>query len=251
MPRIGGIYFAEGDWSQARAYYARSLQVREPGIHSWWTILPLIKLGELAACEGKWSEAEQLLDEAMLLARENQDGISLHEVHDVLIERDLLQGRPEEALARHQRLMDDPQQRQKLTYPLPQLTNLYLSLGDVDRADELVQAAIEYWGEQGTNQNLWLWIALRGRVLAAWGKWAEAETAFLEAVARALRTRNVLHEAQALQWHGEMLAAHGETERARARLQEARAIYSRVGAAPYIAQIDEALPALDASRSRT
>ena len=51
-------------------------------------------------------------------------------------------------------------------------------------------------------------------------------------------------EAQVLQWHGEMLAAHGEVDRARHRLREARAIYARVGAAPYLAQTDEALKQL-------
>jgi hypothetical protein len=78
-------------------------------------------------------------------------------------------------------------------------------------------------------------------VLAARRRWAESEATFLDALTRVRRTRYVFYEAQALQWHGEMLAAHGEVDRARERLQEARAIYARVGAAPYLVQTDEAL----------
>jgi hypothetical protein len=47
-----------------------------------------------------------------------------------------------------------------------------------------------------------------------------------------------------MQWHGEMLAAQGEVDRVRQRLEGTRQIYARVGAAPYVAQTDEALERL-------
>ena len=44
-----------------------------------------------------------------------------------------------------------------------------------------------------------------------------------------------------MQWHGEMLAAQGEVDRARQCLRESHDMYQRLGAAPYLAQTDDAL----------
>jgi tetratricopeptide (TPR) repeat protein len=198
--------------------------------------------------EGKWAEAEELLDETLAVARINQDGQWLRLAHGLLIECALLQGQRDQALAFHDGLMDDPDQRDKLVMPSPALAMLFLALGDVDRADGLIERGIEYWierlGRERSDPALWDLIAVQGQVLAARGQWAEADAAFHDALTGARSTRYVLSEAQALQWHGEMLAARGDVNRARQRLQQARGIYLRVGAAPYIRQTEEALARL-------
>jgi class 3 adenylate cyclase/tetratricopeptide (TPR) repeat protein len=242
---IGGTYFADGNWREARLWYERALQIEQAESRSWGVILPLAWFGELALREGKWAEAERLLDGALTLAGENQDGQWLYVVHDLLIERDLLRGQVEEAFARHQRLMADPDQAPKLTSrPSPALAMAHLAAGGVDTADELIENGIEFLGEDGADVYLWVWIALRARVLATRKRWAESEATFLDAIARVRRARNVFFEGEVLQWHGEVLAAQGEVDQARERLQEARVIYARVGAAPYLAQTDEALERL-------
>jgi tetratricopeptide (TPR) repeat protein/transcriptional regulator with XRE-family HTH domain len=245
LAHIGTTYLGEGDWQQARSWFEQALYRREPYKRSWSSISALVSFGRLAVYEGRWTEAERLLDEAMTMARANQDGQWVAVVHHLLSERDRLRGQPDEAFARHERLMADPEQAPKLTSgPSPALAMVYLAAGDVDRADELVESGIRLVGENGLDIAIWDWIALRASVLAARGRWAESEAAFLDALTRVRRTRYVFYEAQALQWHGEMLAAHGEVERAQERLLEARAIYARVGAAPYLAQTDEALKQL-------
>jgi tetratricopeptide (TPR) repeat protein len=242
---IGETYVGEGDWQQARASYEKAMQIRDPESHSWLAVFPLIWFGELAVSEGKWTEAERLLDDAMTLARANQDGQWLWRVHEQMIEQALLRGQVEEAFEFHQRLVADPDQAPKLTtFPSPALTKAYLAAGDVNKTDELIERGIQFLGEDALDAWVWVWIAMRARVLAARERWDESEDAFLDAITRARRTRIVLCEAQVLQWHGEMLAAHGEVDRARQRLQEARQIYARVGAAPYLAQTDAALERL-------
>jgi tetratricopeptide (TPR) repeat protein len=201
-------------------------------------------LGELTFREGRWAEAERLLDEAMALARENQDAQWLLGVHALLIEQNLLQGQVEAAFARHERLLDDPDQARKLIVPSPAIGMLFLALEDFDRADDVAARALAYWGREGSSFYTWIWIALEARVLAARERWPEAEAAFEDATARARRTRYVFYEAQALQWHGEMLAGKGEIGQAQERLHQARAIYVRLGAAPYLALTDDTLARL-------
>jgi class 3 adenylate cyclase/tetratricopeptide (TPR) repeat protein len=244
LAEIGDTHRLEGDWQQARAFYEEALHLRGPGSHSEVGILPVVRFAQLAVCEGKWSEAEPLLDEAMALARENQSRQWLDQVQDLLIERALLHGRPEEALAVHQGLMDDPEQSQKLAQPSPTLAMLFLALGDVDGAGALNERGFESSGADRSNPVVWAYIAVQARVLAARREWNESEAAFLDAIRLVRQLKAVFGEAQVLQWHGEMLAAHGEVDRARHRLREARAIYARVGAAPYLAQTDEALKQL-------
>jgi class 3 adenylate cyclase/tetratricopeptide (TPR) repeat protein len=242
---IGASYVGEGDWQQARASYEQAMQTRDVESHSWLAILPLIGFGGLAVHEGRWAEAEPVLDEAMTLARANQDGQWLWRVHEQLIERGLLRGQVEEAVELHQRLMGDPEQAPKLTtFPSPALAMASLAVEDVETVEELVESGIRFLGEDGLDAWLWVWIALRARVLAVRERWEESESTFLDAIARVRRTRNVFCEAQALQWHGEMLAAHGEVDRAQQRLREAREIYARVGAAPYLEQTEKALERL-------
>jgi class 3 adenylate cyclase/tetratricopeptide (TPR) repeat protein len=244
VTHVGDTYFASGDWRQARNHYERALQIREADSRSWSSGFPLVRLGELAFREGRWAEAEQLLDAAMILSLENQDAQWLSLIHDLLIERDVLRGRVEAALARHQRVLDDSEQAVKLRVPSPSLGMLALARGDFDQADNLVESALQFWGREGLSFYTWIWIALQARTLAARQRWEESEAAFQGAIARVRRTRYVFYEAQALQWHGEMLAARGEFEQARQRLQEAHEIYAHIGAAPYLAQTDAALEAL-------
>jgi tetratricopeptide (TPR) repeat protein len=247
MARVGTTYFGEGDWQEARSWFERALQTREPDSRSWSAVIPLVEFAQLSVPEGKWSEAERLLDDAMSLAQENQDGQFLWRVHELQIEQDLLRGQIGEALQFHHRLMADPDQAAKLTScPSPALAMVYLASGETSTANELVESGLESFEGGGMDFSLWVWIGLRARVLAALERWVEAEAAFLSAIARARRTQYVFSEAQALQWHGELLAAHGEAKRARQRLEEAREIYARVGAAPYLAQTDAALKGLTA-----
>jgi tetratricopeptide (TPR) repeat protein len=188
--RLGESYVTDGDWLQARHSYEQALQLREAKSHFWGAIVPLARFGELAFREGRWADAKQLLDEAMRLSQENQDWQWLWLVHDLLIERDLLRGQVEAAFARHTALMADPDQAAKLAvFPSPALAMAHLAAGDVDRADELVEGGIQFLGESGLDLYLWVWIALRARVLAARERWAESEAAFDDAIARTRRTR--------------------------------------------------------------
>jgi tetratricopeptide (TPR) repeat protein len=245
MTRIGETYFADGDWCGARTWYAQALQVQQAESRSWGAIFPLAHFGELALREWDWAEADRLLDAGMLLSRENQDPQWLWLLPGLLIERDLLRGQVDQAFARHVRLIADPDQAAKLTsHPSSALGMLFLAVGDIDHVDNLIEGAIQFWGQDGVSLYTWIWIALRAKVLAARKRWAKSEATFLDAIARVRRTRHLFSEAQALQWHGEILAAHGETERARQRLQEAREIYLGRGAAPNLSQTDEVLARL-------
>jgi class 3 adenylate cyclase/tetratricopeptide (TPR) repeat protein len=248
---IGFSHVLEGDWQAARTWYLRALKLQETGSSSYRRSFTVVWFGDLAVREGSWAEAGLLLDEAMARALEIQNPQHLILAHGSLTERDLLQGQVAEALARHRQLMGDPQQNWKLTHPPPAVAMMLLAAGDVDGAQRQIDPVLKRRKLEGRFRTDWrrcLWTALHGRVLAARGRWAEAEVAFQEAIAEAHHTgiglSGVFEQAQVLQWYGEALAAHGEGERTRQRLEEAHAIYLRVGAAPYIAQTETALARL-------
>jgi tetratricopeptide (TPR) repeat protein len=119
-------------------------------------------------------------------------------------------------------------------FPPPVLAEAYLDLGDVARAEELVLQRVQRFRAQNHRRALALWLRMLGMVLGQQHRWEEAERVFTEAVSLAHAMPYPYAEGRSLYEYGLLHVRRGEPEQARARLEEALAVFRQLGARPYI-----------------
>ena len=110
----------------------------------------------------------------------------------------------------------------------PVLARAYLELGELSRAEDLLATHLTWAQETGFPGR----DVLRGQALLAarQGRWAEAHQAAEEGLHIARTLPIPYSEALLLEVGGQIHAHQGEPEQARERLQEALAIFRRLGA---------------------
>ena len=227
-----------GDWSAARPYLERAVALvgdRRTASSS----PPLYHLGELALREGKWEEAESLFTRALAVSEETHYRSGRDETASRLAQLDIEAGRPRDALRRLEVLAAEDDAR-----PEPHvLAWAYLEAGATDRAGHLIEQAVERARTAQDIRNLQLALHVQGLVFARQDHWTEAEAALTEA--RELARSGMKHEeGRALHHLGLILIGRGDAEGARRRLEEALAIFRRLGATKDIERTGEALQQL-------
>jgi tetratricopeptide (TPR) repeat protein/transcriptional regulator with XRE-family HTH domain len=228
--RLAALAFFSGDWGQTRSYLEGQTPLQEcDAVHR---AAPLLEWGRLALAEGAWARAAPYLQECSALA--SQAGVLVLErvAQSYLAERDLLEGRPEVALARLPPLLDrgDAQEHVVTTYVLPVLAWAYLELGNTEQAAQVITQAVSR--ARAASYRLTLVDALRVQAMVArrQGRWEEATQALEDGVALARNISYPYGEGRLLHVCGEMYVARDEPEAARERLEEALAIFQRLGA---------------------
>jgi tetratricopeptide (TPR) repeat protein len=196
------------------------------------------------------------MDYAEVAEQANPQEDHLPRAHALLAELEVLRGRAGQALAWLEPLLDQPDRLSRVGILVP-LAWARLELGDLGAAQEAVQmatAAVDVAHPTETNlgvNDAHLFtdaLRMRGMILAREGKREGAEQAFVEAVTMAQPMPYPYAEARALCEWGRMLVDVGELERARSRLEEALAIFERLGARPYVERTHRALRAVSAPR---
>ena len=119
---------------------------------------------------------------------------------------------------------------------LPELVSLALAAGARDVADTLL--SYEYYD---TGRIAHAVVAARAVAAELGGQAAHALSLYEDAAARWVQHGFTWGQAESLFGAGRCLLALGRTREASVRLHEAREIYSALGAAPRITQVDEAL----------
>jgi tetratricopeptide (TPR) repeat protein len=117
------------------------------------------------------------------------------------------------------------------------LAQVHAELGDTSRAQEYLNRI----ADQCVLAHLDTVYSVRAVVAARQGMWDEAERYAEEALAFARRGGFIVSEARLFYFWGRWLTEHGETERARERLEESLAIFRRLGARPYVERIERML----------
>ena len=166
----------------------------------------------------------------------------LPDIHGLLAERELLQGRPDAALARLTPLLDHPGTAPiELTPLLPLVAWAHLERGEVATAAEAVARGIAHARAQ--HHRLALVNALRVQAMVATrqGCWAQAEQALEEGLALARRMPYPYAEACLLHVSGALHAQKGEPEPACERLEAALEIFRRLGARKDVESVEQAL----------
>jgi tetratricopeptide (TPR) repeat protein len=234
------------DWSEGRQYYERGVALdRQVGV-SYLPGYALLVRGLLQYGQGNWEEAGHDLEESSSIAVRTGDLQVLRLAQTPLAERDLLEGHPDAARARLVPLLDRPGVEERdVTLLLPLLAWAYLELGDPVKAEALVAQAISR--ARAGHFRLMLVGALRVQALIAGRqrRWTIAEDAVTEAVTLARSMGYHYGEARALHMHGLLGIEQTELASARERLQEALAIFQRLGTTKDVERTEQALAQLD------
>lgn len=158
---------------------------------------------------------------------------------------DMDERRPAAALTRLEKILNMPGlQELDLTPFLQILAEAYLDNGNEKRFKEIVDARAEAAAACDDRLGLLDWRRLQAMALTRQGRWKEAERAFDESLPLARAMPFPYAEARILREYAQMRARKGEPDEAKHRLQEALAIFQRLGAKKDIERTDRALAEL-------
>lgn len=193
------------------------------------------RLGIIRAAMGEPESAAPCLEESVALAEKIPYPEAVRSGHGALAEQELLEGKPEAALARLEPLAERSDREELgIMRLLPYLAWSYLESGDEGRAEEVALEGIERARAQGNRLALVELLRVRGMVLARLRRADEAEGVFQEAVSVARSLRYPYAEARSLYEWGLMHAGRSETKQGRDRLEEAARIFRKLESRPYL-----------------
>lgn len=243
--RLGALAFFEGRWQDALRQFESIVSIPDHDRH--FDCLCPLELGRLRMGMGEWEQAAHDLEICSGLARLHGAQTLVRVSESYLAERDLLEGRPEMARARLVPLRDRTgmQEMQVTTYLLPVLAWAHLELGETDQAEQAIAEAL-LRARQGRFR-LTLVGAFRVQALIALhqGDTQAAADALDEGLSLARAIPYPHREGWLLEVYGRLHQMRGEPAAARARLEEAAAIFRRLGAQKDLERVQQALATLD------
>ena len=204
--------------------------------------------GRLSLAKGRWDRADSALRRGLVVTEQGRDIQPAIFAHCALAERELMDGKPEEARIRLEPLLAGAEYRASdMTEVLALLGWAYLELGEERQSEALAAASVIR--ASATGQQCVLADALRIQALVAAheGRWQDALANVSEALSLARKLSYPYAEAKALYVSGQLLMRRGETVRAREHLAAARPILSQLGERMYACGVDH----LSATASQT
>ncbi|HEX8983415.1 MAG TPA: AAA family ATPase [Ktedonobacterales bacterium] len=244
----GTLHFYMGDWKQARADYERAAEIMREAPLAWAASYPLLGLGHLSLGQGQRGMAARQLGEAITLAERSGDLHVLRSASAALSERDLLEGRPEAARDRLNKLLEREHALGDQGTPaiMAFLAWTRLELGDGAAAQEL--AAHSAAQAVAEHNRLALIDAQRVGGIAATRQrqWQEAERNLSEALSLSQTMQCPYHEARVRYHFGLLEVARGNMAQASAQLIAAQAILRTLGERLYGDHVERALAELGA-----
>lgn len=240
LMNLGEIHLSLGQWTEARETLERAEEVLASHPSASRTA-PYVQdiLGEILLHEGDWEAAERMLERALVMAEATKERQALEYIHISLAELEVLQGKPGETITR----MTPLTQGKGISLVLIEvmLAWAYLNHGEVERAEELAMRAVDRAREQGEQLVMVDALRVQGMVLARQRQWEQAVGIFEEGAALSRSLPYPYAEARILHELGVLEREQGNLARAQERLEEAIAIFQRLGAKKDIEQLDRAL----------
>jgi tetratricopeptide (TPR) repeat protein len=233
------LHFYMGKWDKACTSMEQALAV------SWrlgWPLsIELLALGRHCLATGQWHDAAKHLEEAGAVVGELQ---VRRRAAGALAELDVLEGRPDVAVARLTLLLDRPGLEEfDVTSFLPTLAWAYLELGESAQAEQTIEQALRR--ARVEQLRLFLVDALRVQAMLACRqeRWTQAVDALEEGLALARAMPYPYAEARLLHVYGVVRAQQEKPEAARERLGAALGIFQHLGARMDIEQVERDLAA--------
>jgi tetratricopeptide (TPR) repeat protein len=238
-----------GDWERAHLCGEQAVDLDRRAGRTWHSAASLIRLGHIYLAKGQWTEAAQLLDEALTIAEHDRNPMHVRMAQWPLAELDVLAGRPSAARARLEPLVNGaevPQHEGLLLVSV--LAWACLEEGAVDRAEALAEEGIQRATAVGSCHAQVELQRVRGMVRARQGQWEAAERDFEKALSLARSLSYPYAAARSLYELGLMATQRmprfqGRLEKGQAGLEEALAIFRRLGAPKDVEQTERALSA--------
>ncbi len=243
----GKLAFLLGDWQDAQRNFQRAAPLSDQ-MSSYWRSALAGAMGALALAEGQWADAAARLEGAYSIAERINHRWMLWLAQSLLAERDLLDGRAADALARLTALQarSDQSQRDPAVF-LPTLAWAALECGDETQASALLE---ESRAQARTQQNRLALVEARrvqGILATRQRRWPEAQQALEDALALAQPARWPYLEAKILYASGLLHQQQRQPDQARARLRAAQAIFTRLGERMYASHVEQSLAGLTGS----
>jgi class 3 adenylate cyclase/tetratricopeptide (TPR) repeat protein len=243
---LAWMTFRLGDWDGAHATLRQAVDKAYRLGAPAASAPPLLVLAHLSLFSGDWEEAARCLAEGMAVAERYGDPESLVVGRWLQTVQFLLQGYPEEALTQLEDLPGHPHLEEQVeAWVLLDLAQAYLHVGKLARADETVAECERRAAAQSDRWLLGAARSVRGGILAQQSRWEEAQWTLKEAVTLSQGNHDPYAEALARYESGMMHSRKGEAQQAHEELEEALAIFQRLGARPYIERTEQALARLD------
>lgn len=188
------------------------------------------------------SEASTHLDTCLEAVQAAHYGHWVRIVQRLLAQRDLLDGRPEEALARVRAVAQDEQEEHAGT--LTVLARAALDSGDLAAADAASRKALVVARPRDNRLDLCEALLVRGQIAVRLDDGAEAEDSFQRALVLAAAMPNPYAEGR-IHYEWRMALRQTNPAGARERLAAALAIFRRLEARWYSARTEQALGMLN------
>jgi tetratricopeptide (TPR) repeat protein len=243
LAQLAEARFLLGDLSEARSLYERAVQMSRIYPTPHYAAFALLGLGALDLAEGRWEEATQLIEACIADVQSTNDVHWVRNAERLLAHRDLLLGRPGEAL---QRLEHDGDDHPGTLYLRAWA---HLEVGDSLQAATVVERCIMLATERNNRLDLAEGLIVQGRICSRQHQVEEAEHAFSDALSLVRSMPYPLAEGRTLYEWGRTLTAYGKRQEAREQLDKARQTFQRLGARLFAEQTDQALRKLE-PRSR-
>jgi tetratricopeptide (TPR) repeat protein len=237
---LGSILLTIGDWEAASGQLERAMAlIGETRLAAAVSILEI--RGQLALCQGRWEEAELILDEALAVCQRTGEGQALGETQALLAELEVLTRRPARAIGRLEALArgDDPS-----LSVFPPLAWALLEAGEVERADAEVTEGIRRARAIGQRLDLVGALRVHGMIRVRQKRWDEAEGDLQEGLELARSLPFPYEEGRFLYQLGLLEQQRGEPARAQQQLEGARTIFRRLGAQKDLEQAEARLQRL-------
>ncbi|HEX8918946.1 MAG TPA: tetratricopeptide repeat protein, partial [Chloroflexota bacterium] len=226
---IGWILYFLGEWEEAEGSIVRGADVIRSVDSSWYSAYPPLQLGRLRVAQGAWEDAARNLEECVTIAGPIGDIQALQGAHRLLGEIEVLEGRAQAAIDRLKSLED--------TDPLSDQIGLLATLawarleeGLVDQADATVSRALDMARVRHHKPLLPEALRVQAMIRSRQERWDEAESIFGQAVAVAQSLPYPYGEARARYDWGLVRLRHERPEEAADQLEQALAIFRRLGA---------------------
>jgi tetratricopeptide (TPR) repeat protein/transcriptional regulator with XRE-family HTH domain len=237
--------YLSGEWLQARAGFTRVVTLmRESGANDGMVWTAVCELGVLLLVTGAEAEGLVMLEEA---AAHNQ--ILRGEVSRILAERDLLEGRPRDALARFAAMPTHDGNEWPIAEiavsGMPWLAWADLALGHEAQAMNALKAHMEKFPPESAPMAEARYV--EGMLALLRSHYEEALATLDGVLELCVRRPYPYIEGKALYALGQVSVALGDSIEARKRYEEALAVLARLGERMYARHIERALHILLAS----
>jgi tetratricopeptide (TPR) repeat protein len=232
-----------GAWDDARRDFRRSIDLYRTLSPTVFSIYGSHVMGELDLLTGARDAGKEAVEQALTEFRTFRHRIGIQRAEVALAELALVEGRPEDAIARLESWREESSDSEVL-FVVPVLAEAYLLTGRCARARAILDAARGPAQARGYRILEAPLHRVRGCVAAREGRWEAARQAFEEALAADGRMPVPFERARALHHYGLAEAGCGDGRAARGRLLEALAIFRRLGARPYVHRVEQDLTLL-------